>query len=90
MTLGELRKEIDRINQDLIALLGRRTEVARQIARVKKEESLPTLDAERERAIKDEVRRLARANRLSVPVVEDLFEMLLDYTRLEMDLERLK
>lgn len=90
MTLAELRMEIDAMNRELVVLLGRRTEIARQIARVKKKEDLPTLDLDRERTIKDEVRRLARANRLSVPIVEDLFEMLLDYTRMEMDLERLQ
>lgn len=87
MTLQHLREEMDAINGQLVELIGKRTEVARAIARIKKRENLPILDPVRERAIQEEVRRLARANRVSVSVVEEIFRLLLDYTRLEMEME---
>jgi len=87
MKLNELRNEIDSLNRQLVDLLGKRTEVAREIARIKKQEKLPILDAGRERAIKDEMRQLARAQRISVAFVEEMFDLLLDYTRLEMEME---
>lgn len=87
MTLELLREEIDAINGQLVELIGKRTEAARAIAQIKKRENLPILDAARERTIQDEVRRLARANRVSVSVVEEIFRLLLDYTRLEMEME---
>lgn len=87
MKLNELRNEIDSLNRQLMDLLGKRTEMAREIARVKKQEKLPILDAGREQAIKDEMRQLARTKRMSVAFVEEMFDLLLDYTRLEMEME---
>jgi len=87
MILNELRMQIDALNCQLVELLGKRTEVAREIARIKKRDKLPILDPGRERTIKDEVRQLARANRISVAVVEEMFDLLLEYTRLEMEME---
>jgi len=88
MKLAELRGEIDAINQELIVSLGRRTEIARQIARIKKKLGLPILDTSRESEIKDEARRLARAYRISPAIVEEMFDLLLEYTRIEMEAAR--
>jgi len=49
MDLQELRKEIDRIDHELIGLFGQRMDVAGEIAAYKKEHNIPTLDARRER-----------------------------------------
>lgn len=87
MKLNELRNEIDSLNRQLVDLLGKRTEVAREIARIKKQEKLPILDAGREQTIKDEMRQLAREQRMSVAFIEEMFDLLLDYTRLEMEME---
>jgi chorismate mutase len=81
-----LRNEIDAINRELVALLGKRLEVAKEIALVKKLQGLSILDPEREMLIKEEIRSLAKEKHLSVSVVESIFEIILDYTRREMDL----
>jgi chorismate mutase len=87
MKLDDLRKEIDALNRELVELLVKRTEVARKIARIKKEAQLPILDADREKKIKDEMRSLARAGRISASFIEEIFDLLLEYTRLEMEME---
>jgi chorismate mutase len=85
MSIPELRKKIDAMNRKLVELLGERLEVAREIARLKKQERLPILDASREDAIKAEMRVLAKEHGISPPIVEEMFQILLDYTRLEME-----
>jgi chorismate mutase len=90
MKLERLREEIDALNRELVDLLGKRTEVARKIARVKKEAELPVLDPDREQKIKEEMRRLARASRISASFIDELFDLLLEYTRLEMEMEASK
>ena len=90
MNLDELRNRIDAYNQELVGLLGKRIETAREIARVKKQENLSILDTGREREIKDKMRQLARKNRISPAFIEDLFDLLLDYSRLEMEIEAAK
>ena len=49
MDLNQYRKEIDEIDDQMVNLFVRRMEVAENIARYKKEQGLPVLDAGRER-----------------------------------------
>lgn len=88
MTLPELRNKIDQINHQLIALLGERLEVAKLIAVYKKNEKLPILDPVREERIKESVKKLAKEHSLSPTIIEEIFTILMDYTRLEMELAR--
>ena len=85
MQLNELRNQMDAINSELVALLGRRTEIAREIARIKKRERLPIFDSGREDAIKERVRLLAKEQKISASVMEEIIQIVLDYTRLEME-----
>ena len=84
MTLSILRKQIDQINQELVVLLSKRLEIAKQIAQLKKENRLPILDSERESAIKEKIRSLAKKHQLSSSMLEEIFQIVLDYTRIEM------
>lgn len=87
MTLNELRSQIDAINAQLITLLSERLSVALQIARIKKQERLPLVDSDREDFIQQRVLELARAHKLSAPIIGDIFQLLIDYTKVEMDRE---
>lgn len=49
MSLADYRTQIDRVDQELIKLFQERMEIARGIAQVKKDESLPVMDPARER-----------------------------------------
>ena len=86
MSLPELRKQIDGINAEVIALLSRRLQVAKQIAKVKRDESLPVDDWEREKIQKEMLRELAKKHNLSPAVIEEMFTLFVDYSKLEMKL----
>lgn len=83
--LEALRKEIDAIDTQLVALIARRLEIAREIARIKKREKLPILDAKREDAIKLEIRKMAKDRGISASVMEEIIQLILDYSKLEME-----
>jgi chorismate mutase/prephenate dehydratase len=50
-SMASLREEIDRVDEQLLMLLNRRTELALTIGRIKHGQSLPVYVPERERAI---------------------------------------
>lgn len=59
--LGELRREIDLIDAQIVALLDRRAEMALQIGVCKKEAGIPSpVDATREAAVLDRVGQARR------------------------------
>jgi chorismate mutase len=84
MTLPLLRDQIDQINRELVSALGKRLQIARAIARLKKEQRLPILDPERESAILEEIGCLAKEHELSPPIVKEIFQIVLAYTKMEM------
>jgi chorismate mutase/prephenate dehydratase len=59
MNLQDYRKEIDRIDRELVALFVRRMEVSAGIAAYKQAHGLPVLDAAREQAKLQQVAELA-------------------------------
>jgi len=83
--MDPLRDQIDAIDAELVDLIAKRIEVARKIARIKKQEQLPILDGSREEAIKAKVRDLAKAEGISPHVMEEVLQLILDYSRIEME-----
>lgn len=59
MKLEEIRNEIDSIDKELVSLFIRRMNCAEQVAKYKKENNLPILDASRERALLNKISDLA-------------------------------
>lgn len=57
--LNALRREIDGIDTELVALLKRRMDIAAEIAKLKAEKGMPVLDAERERLLLARIEELA-------------------------------
>lgn len=82
--LNELREKIDSIHEKIIELVEQRIEIAKQIAVIKKEERLPILDAQREEKIRLEVRKMAKSRGLSTSVIDEIIQLILEYSRLEM------
>lgn len=83
--LDELRKQIDEVDSQLIELLGKRLELARQVARVKKQYNLPIHDPKREELIQEKIRKLAQLHGLSATVMQEIFSQLLIYMKVEME-----
>lgn len=58
MDLDQIRKDIDQIDQELVALLERRIVCVGQIVEYKEQQGLPVLDQGREREVLEKVRSL--------------------------------
>lgn len=59
MELNDIRKEIDEIDKELVALYIRRMKCSAEVAEYKKENNMPILDATRERALINKVSELS-------------------------------
>ncbi|MBR4965275.1 MAG: chorismate mutase, partial [Lachnospiraceae bacterium] len=51
MDLNDIRVQIDSLDDEMVALIKKRLELAMEVAKVKKEENLPIVNTARERAI---------------------------------------
>ena len=72
MKLTNLREEIDIIDNKLITLLKERTNLAKQIAQIKKQSNLPIEDKEREQQI---------MNKLTTELEKEIFHVILKHSK---------
>jgi chorismate mutase len=75
------RGEIERIDRQLIALIGERVRVAREIGRAKRDAGMNTLDPAREAAVVRRAGELARELGLDDEVVRRIFWQLIALSR---------
>lgn len=80
-TLGELRKEIDAIDQRLVALVSRRAKVAQRIGEAKSSRSRGVLDVGRERAVLRAVRDANADGPLTDEAMEAIFREIISACR---------
>ena len=80
MTLEELRKEIDVLDQQLVELLSRRARAAQMVGRLKAATSLPVYEPQREKVVYANVRA---ANKGPLPDIEltHIYERIIDVMR---------
>lgn len=90
MNLEELRKKIDKINEEIISLFARRFQMTKQIAHVKKRQHIPIDDFQREDLQRETLRALAKRYQLSPSVIEDMFALFIDYSKLQMKIDMLE
>ena len=76
-----LRDEIDRIDRELIKLLGHRLERAVEIARIKAVKGLAMRSPDREAELVAEVRQDAEAHGIDPDYIEDFINLVLHHTR---------
>ncbi|MDM7202744.1 MAG: chorismate mutase [Thermodesulfobacteriaceae bacterium] len=57
--LSELRKEIDRIDEELILLLKKRLQIAKEIGKIKESKGVQTFDLGREKEV---IKRILELN----------------------------
>ncbi len=72
-SLTELRKRLEQIDAECVALLARRMELARAVGAHKRAHGLATLDAEREAKVVSTAARLARDAGLPEEEVRQIF-----------------
>lgn len=77
--LSELRVEIDRIDRQIVELLGQRMRVANEVAEYKRERDLPVLDSGREQALLGKV--TAQAGEEFAGAVRAIYHTILSASR---------
>lgn len=85
--LDTLRKQIDALNEEIIELFSKRLVIARNIAREKKKGNLPVLDETRETKQLELIRTMAQKHGLSPQIMGEIFDLFVEYSRMEMKLE---
>jgi chorismate mutase len=80
MTIDDIRREIDRLDSELLEIFNRRAGLALQIGELKKELNLPVYDPAREKRI---FQRMKEENRgpLDDGAIVRLFERVVDESR---------
>ena len=82
----EIRKRIDRLDDELLELLLRRLKLGQEIGRVKLELGLPTTDVKREEEIIERVINLAEG-RIAREDIEIIFSAIMETTRRTQELQ---
>jgi chorismate mutase len=77
MSIEELRNEIDRIDDEIINLLGKRKDLVAEIAKIKKESDNPVYDKDREQKIIGKLKKMAKEKGLDENFVSSLYAIIL-------------
>lgn len=76
-SLEQLREQLDSLDSEIIALIGRRQAIAREVAAAKRATGYPTRDYQREREVILGARRRAEQHGLSPDVAEKVLRLLI-------------
>ncbi len=76
-SISEIRKEIDAVDGELVRLLARRIQLAREVAEIKVSESSNLVDLMREDEIIEKVRKLASELNVNPDHLEALFRIIM-------------
>jgi chorismate mutase/prephenate dehydrogenase len=76
-SLEQLRQQLDQLDGEIIAMIGRRQAIAREVAAAKRATGYPTRDYEREREVIMGARRRAEQHGLSPDVAEKVLRLLI-------------
>ncbi|MGQ9478516.1 MAG: prephenate dehydratase [Thermoproteota archaeon] len=79
--IRELRRRIDRVDEEIVRLIARRIELTREIGREKRRRGLPVVDEERERQVYRHVASQAKKTGIDQSVVERVFETIITYDK---------
>ena len=79
LTMGDIRKEIDRIDESLLKLLAERQRWVEKAIVVKRRDGLPARDAQRILQVLDHIRVLARAHKVDPALVEAMWTEMIEW-----------
>jgi len=80
MTIDQLRREIDRLDDELLRIFNRRADFALQIGEIKKREGIPVYDPGREKLIFHRM-KTCNPGPLDNDAIIRLFERVIDESR---------
>lgn len=84
--LAALRSEIEKVDREIVRLLSRREDVAREIGLTKRRDGLKVRDPQREKKVVDKMLSLAKALRADRDTTKQLSKLLIaDATRVQKD-----
>jgi len=83
MNLNDLRRQIDRIDDELIRLFQQRMDIAAKVARYKQQHNIPIYDPERERQKLHDLSQKVENNRAAY--VTMLYSLLFELSRTEQE-----
>ena len=78
MNLEDYRREIDRINHEIVDLVGKRVNVAKEIGTYKEENDLDVVDEGREEKVKQQFEKLFDNEYLSPEKGREMAELLIE------------
>ncbi len=81
MTLDDLRRDIDRVDEVLVRLLNERARCVCEIGRLKKEQGIEIYQPDREKDVLKHVREVACEGPLGPDAISRLFERIIDEAR---------
>ena len=81
MTLDDLRRDIDRVDEVLVRLLNERARCVCEIGRIKKEQGVEIYQPDREKQVLQHVRTIASEGPLGPDAIARLFERIIDEAR---------
>ena len=81
MTLDDLRRDIDRVDEVLVRLLNERARCVCEIGRLKKEMGVEVYQPDREKDVLKHVREVASEGPLGPDAIGRLFERIIDEAR---------
>jgi isochorismate pyruvate lyase len=79
LTMADIRKDIDQIDESLIKLLAERQRLVEKAVVVKKRDGLPARDNARFAQVIDHVRVLARAHKLDPALAEAMWTEMVEW-----------
>ena len=82
MTLEDLRRDIDRVDEVLVRLLNERARCVCEIGRIKKELGIEIYQPDREKDVLRHVREVASEGPLGPDAIGRLFERIIDEARM--------
>jgi len=85
MNIEEARKEIDKIDDNIIELLAKRKNLIKEIASIKKELNKPIIDKEREQEIMERLKKISKEKELDENFISSIYEIIVKNSRNEQD-----
>ena len=83
MNIEEARKDIDKIDDNIIELLAKRKNLIKEIASIKKELNKPIIDEEREQEIIERLKKISKEKDLDENFISSIYEIILNNSKEE-------
>jgi chorismate mutase len=83
--LEDIRKEIDIVDNNIVELLRKRKNLAKEVAKIKKEANKPIFDPEREKQLLEKLRLKAKEKNLDEEFIIGIYRLILKNSKEEQE-----